>query len=228
MHDLVHRHRAADRRALRDVLDHGVVVAPHRAVADDAGVDRVHADRAELDRERVDHAGHAAVDRSSPSSSPDRGGPSRGRRTAGSRRPRHLRQQRVDRLGVADELERDERERALEVVVAGGVRVAVDRDEDEVLDRPTSARRSAISFGCARSSASPRAPPPISSATCCAVASSRPVRTTSRPRPAKSRGDLAADAARAPDDDDASLGHRAPLRSFAGTVHSADLDSAGG
>src|SRR6185312_2875990 len=38
-------------------------------------------------------------------------------------------------------------------------------------------------------------------------------------------GDLAADAARAPDDDDAALGHRpTPLRRMcAGTVHSADL-----
>src|SRR3954451_23557329 len=52
---------------------------------------------------------------------------------------------------------------------------------------PMLSSRAAISFGCARSSARPRAVAPISSATARAVDSSRPVRTTSRPRAAYAR-----------------------------------------
>ena len=135
VHDLGHRHEPSDRRA----LDEGLVsllghVAPLRAVADDRGVERIHAPRGELDHERPDEARHRAVDRR------DRGRARIG--TVAGEAAEHEnrrvvaepRQECVDDLGVPDELERHQSQRRREVVVPHRVAVALDRREDEVLD----------------------------------------------------------------------------------------------
>ena len=55
--------------------------------------------------------------------------------------------ERVHHLGVADELERDEPERSRDVVVGDGVLVALDRAEDEAVDRADLDSPFAISAG---------------------------------------------------------------------------------
>ena len=92
------------------------------------------------------------------------------------------RQQRVDDLGVADELERDEPQRAGDVVVGDGVRVALDRGEHEVVDvadvrEPLGdrVRLGEVEPDPARARRRSRA------AAASARAWSRPVTTTSRP-----------------------------------------------
>src|SRR5690606_13345635 len=111
----------------------GGLVGPERAVPDDARVDCVHADRGELKGERVDEPRDSTVD-----------GRDRGRARVGSvlraaavehyagvdRRVEAV-QQGVHDLGVADELEGGEADGALDVVLARGVRVALDGREHE-------------------------------------------------------------------------------------------------
>ena len=97
-------------------------------------MESVHAPRRELDHERAHEAGHRAVH------GRDGGragiGPVAGEAAVDEdgRVAVHLRQQRVDRLGVADHLERHEPHRRGDVVVLHRVAVPLDRREDEELD----------------------------------------------------------------------------------------------
>ena len=104
-------------------------------VADDARVDRVDADRRELDRQRADEARDAAVHRRDRR----RAGVGPSERLAAEEQDRGVRREarreRVHDLRVPDELERDEPDRARDVVLANVVLVALDRGEHEVLDR---------------------------------------------------------------------------------------------
>src|SRR5204863_1840985 len=90
--------------------------------------------RGKLDHERSDEAGHAAV---------DGGDRRRARVGAVAREPSvdedgralaEARRQRMDYLGVADELERDEAKGCVDVVLGHLVDVAFDRREHEVVD----------------------------------------------------------------------------------------------
>ncbi len=146
------------------VRDDGVerFARPERAVADDAGMDGVHPDRRQFDRQRADHANNSGVDGA------DR------RRARVWPFPCHATEEqdgavagepvreRMHHFGVADQLERHEVDRGLDVVGADTVGVAVDCGEDHVVDRPepgeTAARSPAAWTGPARGSRRRRRP----------------------------------------------------------------------
>lgn len=135
VHDVPHAREPSRGRLGAVVLQYLRGLArPEGAVADDARVDGVDADRGEFAREGAHQARDARVHR----------GDGRGARVGPflglpaedhyGARPAHPGQQRVDHLGVADELEGDQVQRGVDVIVGDGVLVAGDAREDEVVD----------------------------------------------------------------------------------------------
>ena len=128
------RRQSAARRSLLDVLDRVELVAPGRAVGNDAGMDRVEAHGRELHGQRADQAADRAVH------GRDRGGPGvrplacEAAEQHGRRARTHARIQRVRDLGVADQLHRHDAPRARDVVLASAVVIALDSDEREIVD----------------------------------------------------------------------------------------------
>ena len=166
VNDVGHGDVAAGRRPRLDAFDRLRLARPERAVADDAGVERVDADRCELDGQRMHEAADAAVDGR-------HSGRARVRTLLGEPTEQHDRgvgchagEQCVDDLGVADELHRDEVGRPSEVIVLGGVGVAVDRGEHECVDGADVGKCSGDAVRGSRARRpDPRASPPISFAT---------------------------------------------------------------
>ena len=140
-------------------------VAPLRAVADDRWMQRVHTRRRELDHERPHEARHSAVDGRDGCRARIRSVTREAAEDEDCRVIVKARGQRVDHLGVADELERDEPQRGRRC----RTRARCSRHARSPRGRGTRLRRRRRDgprsrSGSARSKPIPRVEPPISAA----------------------------------------------------------------
>jgi hypothetical protein len=136
INDVAHGRQFATGRPRRVAVEGRCLARPERAVADDAGMDRVDADRCELEREGVHEPHHPAVDRGDGRRARIGGvlRASAEQHDAGGAAGLDAVEECVDRLGVSDELERHEPPGACHIVVAHGVRIPFDRRQHEPIE----------------------------------------------------------------------------------------------